>query len=95
VVRLHRGDHAEGGEPGDVRGAQVLGVLDAEPPVPRAVPLLDALVDVEQLGIGPVADGVDLDLEAGPVGGGDALFEPKKPRTSAPCPSRATRPCSP
>ena len=44
---------------------EVLRVLDAEAPVARAVRPGDAVEDVEQRGVGPVADRVDRDLEPG------------------------------
>ena len=68
VVGLHRGDDADLGEAGDGRRAQVLGVLDAEPPVPRPVRRGHALVDTQEPVVGGVADGVHQDLEPRLVG---------------------------
>ena len=78
MVRLHGGDDAELGEARDVGRAQVLGVLDPEPPVAGAVLLLDALVDVEQLRVRAVADRVDLDLEPGFVRARDVFLDLRK-----------------
>ena len=50
---------------------QVLRVLDPEAPVARAVRPGDAVVDVEDQAVGPLADGVHRHLEPGGVGGAD------------------------
>ena len=71
-------------------GAQVLRVLDAEAAVLRAVFLRDALVEVEELRVGAVADRVDLDLEPRAVGAGDRA--PRCARAGSP-PRRRRRCC--
>ena len=71
VVRLHRRDHAEFLEPLVIVRPQVLGVLDAEAAVARAVLLGDLGEEVEQRGVGLVADGVDADVQPGRVGRAD------------------------
>ena len=68
---LHGGDDAELSEAGDVRGRQVLGMLDAEADVLLVRMGFDRLLeDIEHLAVGPVADGVDAELIA--VFDGDA-----------------------
>ena len=62
---LHRGEDSQFGEAHDVVGVDVLGVLD--PPaevVVGARRVEDGLVDVQDLAVGAVADGVRVDLEA-------------------------------
>ena len=54
---------------------EVLRVLDAEAAVARAVLARDALEDVEQRRVRPVADRVHDDLQAGLVGAGDPRVE--------------------
>ena len=71
MVRLHRRDNAQPGDPIDVRRAEVLSVLDAEPAVPRAVRPGDAVVDVEDQPVGSLADGVHGHLQPGGVGRAD------------------------
>jgi hypothetical protein len=61
VLRLDRGDDAEPREPGQVLGADQLGMLD-----PAATTHL--LEGVQRRGIGPVADGVDGWVQAGRPG---------------------------
>ena len=56
-------------------GAQVLGVLDAEAAVTCAVLASDALEDVEDGGVGTIADGVHHDMEACLVRPGDRRIE--------------------
>ncbi|KKW10571.1 MAG: hypothetical protein UY48_C0034G0001, partial [Candidatus Gottesmanbacteria bacterium GW2011_GWB1_49_7] len=65
VDALHDGDDAELGEPPLVGGVDVLGMLDAEPGVGRryGVGRKGRLVLVEDLAVGPIADGVCTDLE--------------------------------
>ena len=75
VDRLHRGDDAEPAEAGDLLAAQVLGVLDAEAAVARPVGGGHLGEEVEQHGVGALADGVHRDLETLAVGGGDPAFE--------------------
>src|SRR3989442_15521490 len=62
VVGLHRRNHAQAAEAGDVLRPQVLRGLDPEAPVARPVDPGDAVVDIEDDGVRPVADGVHGDL---------------------------------
>ena len=71
VVRLHRGDDPDPAEARDVLEAQVLTVLVAEAAVAGAVDAGDAVVDVEQDGVGAIADGVHGDLQPRRVRGAD------------------------
>ena len=73
VVGLHRGNDLLAAEAGDVGGAQMLGVFDAEAAVAGAVLLGDLAVEIEDARVGPVADGVDHHLQAEFVRGRDAL----------------------
>ena len=89
VVRLHRGDHAELPEPRDVGRVDHLDVLDPVAPGvrpgrdaapmrvtrPRPVRPRRVLVRVERHPDAAVADGVELDLPAPPVGLGDERVE--------------------
>src|SRR5713226_5388718 len=63
VVGLHARNHPEPSEPREIFRANVLRVLDAEP-VARGVPAAHALEQVQDLGVGAVADGVNGDLNA-------------------------------
>src|SRR3989454_4691703 len=58
VVGLHRRNHSELPEQGDVLRPEVLRVLHAEPAITRAVGPGHAVVDREQNGIGAVADAI-------------------------------------
>ncbi len=71
MIGLHGRDDAQAREAGDVLPPQVLGVLGAEPAVPRAVRRGHAVEDVEQEGVGPFADGVHDHLEPGRIGAAD------------------------
>ena len=55
MIWLHAGDHAELGEPRDILGGNVLGVLDAKPPIARSVELCHALEYVQLQSNGAVA----------------------------------------
>src|SRR6185295_12480929 len=78
VIRLHRGDDAELREPTDVRGTEMLRVLDAEATVPGAVGARDAGEEVEDLPVGAVSDRMDHDLQPGAIRAGDALFHARE-----------------
>src|SRR5215831_9178089 len=67
MVRLHRCDYAKPREPRDIRGQQVLGMLDSEPAVARAVLASNLFKIIQHYIVGPVADGVNRALEACPV----------------------------
>ena len=54
MAALHGGDGADGGEPGDVVGVDVLRVFDAI----AQVPVAGVVEGVKQFADGPVADGV-------------------------------------
>ncbi len=71
VVGLHRCHDAAGGEPGDVSPPEVLGMLDPEAPVAGAVGLADAVEDVEQHTVGPLANRVNGYLQPRRVGRAD------------------------
>src|SRR5215831_12878911 len=75
MVRLHRCDYAKPREPRDIRGQQVLSVLDSEPAVARAVLASNLFKIIQHYIVGPVADGVNRALEARPVGGFDIALE--------------------
>jgi hypothetical protein len=91
VVWLHRGDDTQLPEARDVRRPDVLRVLDAEAAVLAAVGLSDPLEEVEDLGVGAVADRVDLDLQPRPVGAGRRA----PPASRAESPSAAKTPLLP
>ena len=57
--------------PGDVGRPEMLGVLDPEPPVARSVRPRQAVVDVEDQAVGPLADGVHRHLQPGGIGSAD------------------------
>ena len=69
--RLHRGDDPASAESRDIGRPEVLRVLHPEPPVARPVGAREAVVDVEQQTVPPLADRVDRHLEAGGIGGPD------------------------
>ena len=71
VERLHRGDDAQLLEARDVGGVDQLDVLDAVAAVARAVGGAGGGVGVEGAAHAGVADRVDGDLEAQPVGQDD------------------------
>ena len=77
VDRLHRGDHAQFAEPGDVGRVDVLRVFDAEAEVSSVHARFGeaALVEVEDLPVAPVADGVGVHLETVADGEADGLFD--------------------
>ena len=58
--RLHRGNHPLLGKQGSITESQVLGVLNTKPVV--TVAICERREDSQYFGIGPVADGVDVDL---------------------------------
>ncbi len=73
---LHRGDHTEPGKARDVVRVQVLGVLDAPAQVRLVrVGLVGALINVQHLAVGAVADGVHAQLVVVLQGQPRRLFE--------------------
>ena len=72
---LHGRDDPEGAEARVVGGMDGLDVLDPSPAVARAVGTRGRLVCVQGHAHAAVADGVEVDLEARPVGGRHRLRE--------------------
>src|SRR5262245_8051505 len=64
MIGLHRGLYALRGEARNLRAAEVLGVLDLETAVTRAVDLRDAVEHIEDPRVGVIADGVDDHLQS-------------------------------
>src|SRR5579885_2426447 len=67
MIGLHRGDHAQPSEGGDVGSLNMLRMLNAESAITFAVGALDPVEEVENNPIGPVADGMDGQLQTGLV----------------------------
>ena len=82
VVRLHGRDHTLVREALDGLGREVLGVLDTEAPVALAVHRRRLAIDVQHPVVGPVADGVDHDLETRGVRSLDPLAQARRSRWS-------------
>src|SRR4029077_7326309 len=68
VTRLNRRNRTERLEPRLVLCAYDLGMLDPRPAIAHAALALELLEDVEDHGVGAVADGVNRELESGRVG---------------------------
>jgi hypothetical protein len=64
VVRLHRRNHSNPGNPSDILPSKMLGMLDSEAAVARAVSLRDAVIDIEQQPVRALADRMHRNLEA-------------------------------
>ena len=68
MIGLHARDHAERAEARNVRGREMLRVLDAEPSISRPVLARDALEDVELRADRAIADRVHDHMKSGLVG---------------------------